>query len=613
MKCYPSIILVLLLSCLLSGAQGQVTLFPAHQARDVNPDTHLILTFDQTPTLEIQGCIRIYDTADDRRVDTLDMSIPPGPHNTRTLPPYDSLTYEKYPEYSKLITYRNRFDPPDPNAKPIDYQINYIGGSNDGDAYHFYPVIIRDNRAIICPHNHVLDYGKTYRVQIDPGVFSQVDESLEWTFSTKKTPPSIDSTTLEVSCDGSGDFSTVQGAVDFIPDHHPEPITLFIKNGTYDETVYFRNKSNVTILGESRDQVVICNSNNSIFNPPTLNVSRDDVPDGNHNRRSVFGVERSSRINIVNLTLRSLGEAPAQAEGLLVKGTEIIVDNVTIDGSGDALQATGTIYVHDSSITGYGDNVLGYGAVFFDHCDFVSTYGPHLWIRNPATNHGNALVNCTLRTIGDVETVVARNPITGGHGFPDCEAVLINCALEGIRPEGWGPVGGDTSNMRYWEYNSTDLDGHPVDMSQRHEIVRELTMEHDAEIIANYSDPTYVLGGWTPAMEPLILSQPQNISVDQGQSASFTVSVASVPAASYQWCKDGVPLAGATRETLTLNSVSPDDVGCYRVRVRNSSGQITSEGAQLILSSQAIEKKTNIETPITVTGPITGGNGKIFS
>ena len=47
--------------------------------RSVSPDTHLVLTFPSAPTLGKSGQIRIYDAADNRLVDTLDLSIPPGP------------------------------------------------------------------------------------------------------------------------------------------------------------------------------------------------------------------------------------------------------------------------------------------------------------------------------------------------------------------------------------------------------------------------------------------------------------------------------------------------------------------------------------------------------
>lgn len=53
-------------------------------------------------------------------------------------------------------------------------------------------------------------------------------------------------------------------------------------------------------------------------------------------------------------------------------------------------------------------------------------------------------------------------------------------------------------NPDFWEYKSTDLDGHPIDTAQHHPVSRQLTKPQDAQIVANYSDPAYVLDGWTP-------------------------------------------------------------------------------------------------------------------
>src|SRR6185369_141400 len=54
-------------------------LFPSHQTTMINPDVQLKLTFKDTPRIGTSGKIRIYDAANDRLVDSLDMSIPPGP------------------------------------------------------------------------------------------------------------------------------------------------------------------------------------------------------------------------------------------------------------------------------------------------------------------------------------------------------------------------------------------------------------------------------------------------------------------------------------------------------------------------------------------------------
>jgi pectinesterase len=97
--------------------------------------------------------------------------------------------------------------------------------------------------------------------------------------------------------------------------------------------------------------------------------------------------------------------------------------------------------------------------------------------------------------------VLARLPNNHGLNYPYAEAVLINCRLKGIPPVGWGPIDDDTSHIHFWEFHSTDADGHPIDATERHPVSRQLTEPQDAQTIANYSDPAFVLGGWTPVVE----------------------------------------------------------------------------------------------------------------
>jgi hypothetical protein len=60
----------------------------------------------------------------------------------------------------------------------------------------------------------------------------------------------------------------------------------------------------------------------------------------------------------------------------------------------------------------------------------------------------------------------------------------------------------DRSNVRFWEFNTMDMDGKPVDMSRRHEIVRHLRLPADARIVADYRNPAFVLEGWIPVVQP---------------------------------------------------------------------------------------------------------------
>ena len=328
-------------------------------------------------------------------------------------------------------------------------------------------------------------------------------------------------------------------------------------------------------------KTIVAYPNNGFLNPrPT--GDRLEMIKRFRNRRSIFAVDNSNGIHLVNFTILSIGEAPAQNEGLLISGDKNIVYNVTIDASGDALQANGNIYMEKTSIKGFGDNVLGHGAVFFKDCDFISTYGPHLWPRNGSENHGNVLVECKLYTVGDVKATFSRAPVVKHYGFPYSEAVLINCAIEGVKPEGFGQTDSSCPNARCWEYNSINIsDGKPADISQRVHYSRQLTMEKDSAIIANYSNPEFVLGGWSPELTPIILSQPKGQAVEEGEAVEFKVQVAAIPEVSYQWFLNDKPIDGITSAVLTFESAQKEDEGSYKVKAKNDLGEVVSRAVSL--------------------------------
>lgn len=484
---------VFTLATLANFAAAAPIFSPANHATRVNPDTHLVLTFSSAPTVGTSGRIRIYDAADHRVVDTLDLGIPAGPDfrrriATRRVP---SPIPDVVPDSPTTTTPAEKNTPADLH----NFQLTTIGGLAD---FHFYPVILHGNVATIYPHNNVLKYGHRYDVRIDAGVLTP--DAFAWSFSTKPEPPPATATRLVVAADGSGDFNTVQGAADFVPANPPQRVTIFIRNGDYEEIVFFRDKANLTFRGEDREKVLVHYGNNSAFNPPMPGPSR----------RCAFSAYNSTGIEILNFTLRN--DYTGQAEALLVSGSKNIVSNMNIFGSGDALNLRGATYIADSKITGDGDTILGVGPAFFRHC-VIESKGPFMWIRNTEANHGNVFVDCTFTAIHrplpwspatgpvDGSKVLARLPNNHGLNYPYAEAVLINCHLDGIPPAGWGPVDDDTSHTHLWEFHSTDAEGRPIDVSKRHPVSKQLTEPRDAEIIANYSSPAFVLGGWTPVVD----------------------------------------------------------------------------------------------------------------
>ena len=82
------------------------------------------------------------------------------------------------------------------------------------------------------------------------------------------TPP-VTKKLLTVAGDGSGDFTTVQAAINAIPEggrsSWAEGVTVHVKSGTYNETVCInRNKSFVTLRGDGPDSTAIVGSQGSI-------------------------------------------------------------------------------------------------------------------------------------------------------------------------------------------------------------------------------------------------------------------------------------------------------------------------------------------------------------
>src|SRR5947207_2750513 len=82
--------------------------------------------------------------------------------------------------------------------------------------------------------------------------------------------PAAGTTALTVAADGTGDFCTVQGAVDFGPAGNTHRVTISVRPGTYTEIVYVgSSKPFITIAGQDRSGTVVQYANNNTMNGGT--------------------------------------------------------------------------------------------------------------------------------------------------------------------------------------------------------------------------------------------------------------------------------------------------------------------------------------------------------
>lgn len=103
--------------------------------------------------------------------------------------------------------------------------------------------------------------------------------------------------------------------------------------------------------------------------------------------------------------------------------------------------------------------------------------------------------------------------------------------------------------------------------------------------VGSITSATATLTVTAGASSPIITIQPVSQSVAAGGSATLSVVATGSAPLAYQWRKDGVAIAGATRETYALASFSSAAAGSYSVVVSNSAGSVASSPAAVSLAA----------------------------
>ena len=83
---------------------------------------------------------------------------------------------------------------------------------------------------------------------------------------------------------------------------------------------------------------------------------------------------------------------------------------------------------------------------------------------------------------------------------------------------------------------------------------------------------------------PSIVAQPQSLTKDPGDTATFTLTAAGKAPLSYQWRKGGANISGATSASFTIAAVQESDEGSFDCVVTNSAGSATTNAATLTVN-----------------------------
>ena len=109
-----------------------------------------------------------------------------------------------------------------------------------------------------------------------------------------------------------------------------------------------------------------------------------------------------------------------------------------------------------------------------------------------------------------------------------------------------------------------------------------------------------------------ITTQPTSLTVNSGQSATFTVA-ATGTSLSYQWQKNGVAISGATSASYTIASASASDAASYTVVITSGSANTTSSAAVLNVTttSRAAPIAHLVNLSILTALPASGDNFRL--
>ena len=276
--------------------------------------------------------------------------------------------------------------------------------------------------------------------------------------------------TLVVSRDGTGDFRTLQEAVESARAFMDYTVTIYVKNGVYKEKVIVPSwVENIDIIGEDRDKTII---------------TYDDH--ANINKMGTFRTYtvkvEGSDITFKNLTIENNAAQLGQAVALHTEGDRLKFINCRILGNQDTIY-TGAkftrLYFKDCYIDGTTDFIFGPSTALFENCMIHSKRNSYVTAASTPkeAKYGYIFKHCKLTAEPGVDKVYLGRPWR-----PYAYTLFIECELgKHIIPAGWHNWGKQSNEetARYMEYKNT---GEGANVSERVAWSKQLTKK-EAEAV----------------------------------------------------------------------------------------------------------------------------------
>ena len=256
--------------------------------------------------------------------------------------------------------------------------------------------------------------------------------------------------TIFVARDGTGEFRTIDEAIEVcraFMDYHK---VIFVKNGTYKEKLIIPQwLQNIEICGESKEKTIITYDDHA-------NVKRPETGKPMGTFRTYTLKIEGNAITLKNLTIENNAARLGQAVALHTEGDRLLFINCRFIGHQDTIYTgvAGTrLYFKGCYICGTTDFIFGPSTAWFEDCTIESLVNSYVTAASTPKDqaYGYIFNNCRLIAKEGVDQVYLGRPWRD-YGY----TLFMNCELGGhIRPEGWHHWEKQREQTaRYLEYNN---------------------------------------------------------------------------------------------------------------------------------------------------------------
>ncbi|MEU0894603.1 pectinesterase family protein [Streptomyces massasporeus] len=328
------------------------------------------------------------------------------------------------------------------------------------------------------------------------------------TDTTAASTKAAAATTLTVAQDGTGQYRTVQAAVNAVPANNPSRVVIAVKPGTYRELVKVpSNKPHVTIQGTGgsrKDTTIVYN-----------NAAGTPKPGG-----GTYGTGGSATVAVEaddfqarNLTISNDFDEKAnqsldghQAVALRTAADKVFLDGIIVSGDQDTLlldtaskDRLGRVYVSNSYVIGNVDFIFGRATAVVDKSVITlkkrwnGTSAGYVTAPSTAANRkGFLIANSTVN--GDVSAGsfhLGRPWHAGGDASLDPQTTVRNTSLSNaIKSAPWTDMSGFSwKDDRFAEYKNSGAGAGPASSNRPHLTDAQAANQEVADWLA----------GWTPS------------------------------------------------------------------------------------------------------------------